>query len=72
MVEVYDLVPEYRGRGRRPARKQPQAGWQYLQMVKQRDEHGHFHGARLRVIFGKKFEVVVLLGEVRPTLSAAS
>ncbi len=42
MVEVYGLVPEYRGRGRLPTRKKPGSDWLYLQMVKQRDEHGRF------------------------------
>jgi hypothetical protein len=36
MVEVWGQVPEYKGRGRPPTRKWPQAGWQYLKMVKQR------------------------------------
>lgn len=62
LIEVYGVVPEYSGRGRPPSRKQAQPGWQYLQMVKQRDEHGHFQGVKLRVIFGKKSEVVALLG----------
>jgi hypothetical protein len=62
MIEVYGLVPEYSGRGRPPTRKQARPGWQYLQMVKQRDEHGHFQGVKLRVIFGKKSELVALLG----------
>lgn len=62
LIEVYGVVPEYSGRGRPPTRKQAQPGWQYLQMVKQRDEHGHFQGVKLRVIFGKKSEVVALLG----------
>lgn len=35
----------------------------YLQMVKQRDEHGRFQGTKLRVIFGPKAEVVALLGK---------
>lgn len=35
----------------------------YLQMVKQRDEHGHFQGTKLRVIFGTRAEVVALLGK---------
>ena len=62
LIEVYGVVPEYSGRGRPPTRKQAQPGWQYLQMVKQRDEHGHFQGVKLRVIFGQKSEVVALLG----------
>lgn len=62
LIEVYGVVPEYRGRGRPPTRKQARPGWQYLQMVKQRDERGHFQGVKLRVIFGKKSEVMALLG----------
>src|SRR5512145_2613170 len=62
MIEVYGKVPEYSGRGRPPTRKQAQPGWQYLQMVKQRDEHGHFQGVKLRVIFGKKADLIKLLG----------
>jgi hypothetical protein len=63
MLEVYGLVPEYGGRGRPPTHKKPGADWQYLQMVKQRDEHGRFLGTKLRLIFGKKAEVVALLGQ---------
>lgn len=63
MIEVYGLVPEYGGRGRPPTRKKPGTDWQYLQMVKQRDEHGHFLGTKLRLIFGKKAEVIALLGQ---------
>lgn len=62
MVEVYGKVPEYSGRGRPPSRKQPQPGWKYLQMVKQR-ENGRVIGTKLRVIFGKKDEVIELLGK---------
>ena len=50
-----------------PTRKkpgaEPGADWIYLQMVKQRDEHGRFQGTKLRVIFGTKAEVIELLGE---------
>lgn len=63
MIEVYGMVPEYAGRGRPPTRKKPGDDWQYLQMVKQRDEHGHFLGTKLRLIFGKKAEVIALLGK---------
>lgn len=63
MVEVYGCVPEYGGRGRPPTRKKPGSDWMYLQMVKQRDEHGRFQGTKLRVIFGTKAEVVALLGK---------
>lgn len=63
MIEVYGLVPEYGGRGRPPTRKQAQLGWQYLQMVKIRDEHGKLQATKLRVIFGTKTEVLELLGK---------
>jgi hypothetical protein len=62
MVEVYGVVPEYRGRGRPPTRKRPQPGWQYLQVVKQR-ENGRVVGTKLRVVFGDKQEVLELLGK---------
>ena len=63
MVEVYGTVPEYGGLGRPPTRKKPGTDWLYLQMVKQRDEHGHFEGVKLRAIFGTKAELIELLGE---------
>ena len=63
MIEVYGLVPEYCGRGRPPTRKKAGSDWQYLQMVKQRDEHGRLQGIKLRVVFGKKSEVLALLGK---------
>ena len=62
MVEVYGKVPEYSGYGRPPTRKQPQPGWKYLQMVKQR-ENGRVIGTKLRVVFGDKEKVIKLLGK---------
>lgn len=62
MIEVYGQVPEYQGRGRPPTRKQPVPGWQYLQVVKQRDDNGHLIGIDLRVIFGDEDAVLDLLG----------
>lgn len=62
MVVVYGQVPPYSGRGRPPALKQPGADWQYLQMVKQR-ENGRVIGTELRVIFGNEAEVLALLGK---------
>jgi hypothetical protein len=62
MVEVYGVVPEYPGIGRPPTRKQPQPGWQYLQVVKQR-ENGRVVGTALRVVFGDEEEVLALLGK---------
>jgi hypothetical protein len=62
MIAVYGVVPEYKGTGRRPTRKQSRPGWQYLQVVKQR-ENGRVVGTALRVIFGNKKEVLGLLGK---------
>jgi len=64
MMEVYGLVPEYSGRGRPPTRKKAGTDWLYLQMVKQRDERGHFAGTKLKAIFGSLEELTQLLGEV--------
>ncbi len=63
MVHVYGLVPAYGGRGRPPSRKKPGAAWQYLQMVKMRDDHGKLQGVKLRVVFGTQAEVLALLGK---------
>lgn len=62
MVEVCGVVPEYKGVGRPPTRKRPQSGWQYLQVVKRR-ENGRVVGTKLRVIYGDEDEVVELLGK---------
>jgi len=63
MIEVYGAVPEYSGRGRPPTKKRAGSDWIYLQMVKQRDERGRVNGIKLRVQFGKKSEVIALLGK---------
>ncbi len=62
MVEVYGIVPPYSGRGRPPRRKQPGEDWQYLQMVKVRNEKGHLLAIEHRVIFGDADAVLALLG----------
>lgn len=51
LVEVYGQVPAYSGHGRPPTHQQPQGGWQYLQMVKQR-ENGRVIGFSPKVIYG--------------------
>ncbi len=61
MVEVWGKVPEYRGRGRPPTNKRPGADWQYLQMVKQR-ENGRVMGIKAKTIYGEEREVLKLLG----------
>ena len=62
MVEVYGIVPDYSGHGRPPTRKRPGEGWQYLQVIKRHDEQGHFQGVKLRTVFGKKADLLALLG----------
>jgi hypothetical protein len=61
MVEVWGKVPEYKGRGRPPTKKQPRAGWQHLQVVKQR-ENGRVMGVKAKTIYGDEREVLELLG----------
>jgi hypothetical protein len=63
MIEVYGQVPEYSGQGRPPTRKQPQPGWQYLQYIKHRDDHGHLLETELRVVFGEPAEVLAMFPE---------
>jgi hypothetical protein len=63
MVEVYGKVPDYSGKGRPPTLKQPQSGWRYLQVVKQRDEKGNFLGTRLKAIYGELEELTEILGK---------
>ena len=62
MVSVYGQVPPYKGIGRRPTKKRPLAGWQYAQMVKQRDGHGRVIGTKFKVIYGDPAQVLALLG----------
>lgn len=62
MVEVYGQVPPYSGHGRPPRQKQPQPGWQYLQVVKIRQQ-GRVTGTQLRVIYGDQAEVLALFGQ---------
>ncbi len=61
ILEVYGQVPPYSGRGRPPTKKQPQPGWQYLQVVKIR-QNSRVTGTELRVIYGDKEEVLATLG----------
>ena len=51
IIEVFGKVPNYRGRGRLPEKKRPGEGWQYAQMVKQR-ENGRVVGVEFRPIYG--------------------
>jgi hypothetical protein len=61
LIEVYGQVPPYKGRGRRPTRKRPVSGWQYVQMIKQRKK-GRVVGIKIRVVFGDPDATLQLLG----------
>ena len=61
MLEVYGIVPQYCGRGRPPTRPKSGKDWLYLQMIKQRDEHGRLQGVELKAIWGSKAELIELL-----------
>lgn len=63
LVEVWGKVPPYRGRGRPPTKKRSQAGWRYLQMVKEREKTGRVCGVKAKIIYGDGREVRELLGE---------
>jgi hypothetical protein len=63
MLTVYGLIPDYAGRGRPPSHPKPAKDWRYLQMVKHRDEHGHLLEVKLKAIWGKKAELIELLGK---------
>lgn len=61
LVAVYGQVPpKQAGPGRPPTRKQPGEDWQYLQMVKQR-ENGRVIGVEARVIYGDAAQVCSVL-----------
>jgi hypothetical protein len=62
LLEVYGQVPPYRGRGRPPSKKCAQPDWQYLQVVKQR-ENGRVIGTETRVNYGDRQLTPALLGE---------
>lgn len=63
MLAVYGIVPEYCGRGRPPTRPKPAKDWLYLQMVKQRNEHGRLQDVKLKAIWGSQAELIELLGK---------
>lgn len=60
MIEVWGKVLDHRGRGRPLTEKKPQAGWQYLKMIKQR-ENGPVIEVKAKTVYGDKREVLELL-----------
>jgi len=61
LVEVWGKVPARREKTKPPTRKQPQAGWQYLQVVPIR-RNKTVIGIVPRVRYGKREEVLRILG----------
>lgn len=63
MVEVYGKIPKYSGHGRHPSKKRPHPDRKYLQMIKERDDKGHFLGIRLKAVYGDLRDLIELLGK---------
>jgi hypothetical protein len=51
------------GRASHPTQPKPGKDWLYLQMVKQRDQHGHLEGIQLKAVWGSLEELLDLLGK---------
>ncbi len=63
ILDVYGIVPEYCGHGRPPSKPKAGKDWLYLQMVKQRNEHGRLEGIKLKAVWGSMSELIKLLGK---------
>ncbi len=61
LLEEWGQVPEYRGRGRPPERKQPQPDWHYLQVIKHRSGY-RLTGVTIKVVYGTPEEVAAVVG----------
>lgn len=61
MVEAWGQVPPYSGRGRRPTLKRAGADWQYVQVIKRREE-GRVVGVTIKVVYGDPKEVLAQVG----------
>jgi hypothetical protein len=61
MVETWGQVPDYVGGGRPPTKKQPQADWNYVQVIKHRSGY-RLTDVTIKVIYGDPEEVLDLLG----------
>lgn len=62
MLETWGQVPPYAGRGPHPVRKQAAPSWQYLRVIKARDEKRRIVGLHYQVVFGEQAEVLAHLG----------
>ncbi len=61
MLETWDKVPEYGGRGAPPKLLKPGQDWQYLQVIKKR-KGGKLESVHIKVIYGHEDEVKAKLG----------
>jgi len=61
LVETWGQVPEYRGHGRPPTRKQAQPEWHYLQVIKRRSGY-RLTSVTIKVVYGTPEEVCALVG----------
>ena len=61
LVDTWGPVPDYGGRGRPPPRKQPQADWQYVQVVKERSGY-RLTAVHITVVDGAPDAVLALVG----------
>ena len=57
LITVYGKVPAYSGWGRPPRKKQAVDGWQYMQLVKQRDAYRRVTGLAAKVMHGTAAQV---------------
>lgn len=62
MLEIWGKVPPYAGRGPHPVCKQAAPSWQYLRVIKARDEKRRIVGLISQVVFGEQAEVLAHLG----------
>ncbi len=58
ILSVYGEIPIYKGRGRPPTKPQALSDWQYLQMVKKRNNKGHLLAIKPKAIFGKLEDLI--------------
>jgi hypothetical protein len=61
LIATWGQVPAYSGKGRPPELPQPGAGWQYVQVVKQRDGH-RVIGVSVRVVYGDPATTLAAVG----------
>ena len=61
LVETWGQVPAYQGRGRPPTQKQPQPGWQYVQVIKERSG-SRVTAMHITVVYGDPEEGLELMG----------